>query len=306
MLRQSLLYLSTAGWARSFATNWSVARRVARRFVAGETMDEAIAVAKELLQNNILSTLDYLGESVSSEADTREVVETYQRLIERIAKENLRATVSVKPTHVGLDISEELCLTNLRHILTTGKTHGVGVTLDMEGSGHTERTITLYRTLRDEFDFDNAGTVIQAYLYRSEEDMQALSQEGSHIRLCKGAYLEPATVAFPLKADVDANYVRLAKVYLENSPASYLCLATHDEAMIRQTEQYIQTHQIAPSRYEYQMLYGIRSDRQRELARTHTMRVYVPFGAAWYPYFVRRLAERPANVWFIVKNMFAS
>jgi proline dehydrogenase len=176
----------------------------------------------------------------------------------------------------------------------------------MEGSGHTERTITLYRTLRDEYDFDNAGTVIQAYLYRSEEDMQALTKEGSHIRLCKGAYLESATVAFPLKADVDANYVRLTKVYLQGNPNSYLCLATHDENMIRKTEQFIRTNQIPPNRYEYQMLYGIRPERQRELARTHTMRVYVPFGAAWYPYFVRRLAERPANVWFIVKNIFSS
>jgi proline dehydrogenase len=306
MLRQSLLYLSTAGWARSMATKWSVARRVARRFVAGETMDEAIEVAKQLQQQNILSTLDYLGESVSSEEDTREVVLAYQKLIERIATEKLNATVSVKPTHVGLDISEELCLNNLRHILTTGKVQGVGVTLDMEGSTHTDRTIQLYRTLRDEFDFDNSGTVIQAYLYRSEEDMQALSQEGSHIRLCKGAYLEPPTVAFPLKADVDANYVRLAKVYLQASSNSYLCLATHDENMIRQTEQFIAMSQIPANRYEYQMLYGIRSDRQRELARKHTMRVYVPFGTAWYPYFVRRLAERPANVWFIVKNMFAS
>jgi proline dehydrogenase len=235
MLRQSLLYLSTAGWARGLATNWSVARRVARRFVAGETMDEAIAVAKQLKEQNIFSTLDYLGESVSSEADTREVVETYQRLIERAAAENLRATVSVKPTHVGLDISEDLCLNNLRSIMSTGKKHGVGVTLDMEGSTHTERTLLLYRTLRDEFDFDNAGTVIQAYLYRSEEDMQTLSREGSHIRLCKGAYLEPPTVAFPLKADVDANYVRLAKVYLQTNPDAYLCLATHDENMIRPT-----------------------------------------------------------------------
>jgi len=306
MLRQSLLYLSTAGWARGLATNWNVARRVARRFVAGETMDEAIAVAKQLKDQNIFSTLDYLGESVNSEADTREVVDTYQRLIERAAAENLRATVSVKPTHVGLDISEDLCLNNLRSIMSTGKKHGVGVTLDMEGSAHTERTLLLYRTLRDEFDFDNAGTVIQAYLYRSEEDMQALSREGSHIRLCKGAYLEPPNVAFPLKADVDANYVRLAKVYLQANPDSYLCLATHDENMIRQTEQFIQQHRIHPIRYEYQMLYGIRPERQRELARTHTMRVYVPFGTAWYPYFVRRLAERPANVWFFVKNMFSS
>ncbi|NJR12977.1 proline dehydrogenase [bacterium] len=305
MLRQSLLYLSTAGWARGIATHWSVARRVARRFVAGETMDEAIQVARQLLQQNIFSTLDYLGESVSSEADTHEVVDTYQRLIQRIAAENLRATVSVKPTHVGLDISEDLCLTNLRHILSTGKAHGVGVTLDMEGSSHTERTITLYRTLRDEYDFHNAGTVIQAYLYRSEEDMLALSQEDSHIRLCKGAYLEPPTVAFPLKADVDANYVRLAKVYLQAHPSSYLCLATHDENMIHQTEQFLRSAQIPPARYEYQMLYGVRSERQRELARSHTMRVYVPFGTAWYPYFVRRLAERPANVWFIVKNVFA-
>lgn len=304
MLRRMLLYLSTAGWARKAATRWSVARRVARRFVAGETLDETIAAAKALQQKGIYATLDYLGESVNSAEDTAEVVATYQALIERIQAEKLAAGVSLKLTHIGFDISEDLCVNNLRRILTLAKASGVPVTIDMESTEYTDATLRIYRTMRDEYEFSNVGTVIQAYLYRSEQDMHELAAEGSHIRLCKGAYLEPPDKAFPQKTDVDENYFNLAKQFLNVNGNSYLCLATHDENMIAALEQYIREQQIAPERYEFQMLYGIRSPRQEELARSHKMRVYVPFGSAWYPYFVRRLAERPANVWFFAKNFF--
>lgn len=304
MLRRVLLYLSHAGWARKMATRWGVARRVASRFVAGETLEDAIRAVKDINRQGLLVTLDYLGESVKKAEDTQEVVHSYQNALNRIHVDALKASVSLKLTHLGLDISEDLCLTNLRHILTTAQQHQIPVTIDMENTPYTDTTLRIYRTLRDEYNFDNVGTVIQAYLYRSEADMQQLAAEGAHIRLCKGAYLEPATLAFPEKADVDANYIHLTRQFLSANGKSYLCIATHDEKMISAAEQFIAQQQISSERYEFQMLYGIRSERQVELAKKHKMRVYVPFGEAWYPYFMRRLAERPANLWFFVRSFF--
>ena len=279
---------------------------MARRFVAGETLDEAASIAHTLNQNGLAVTLDCLGESVHQAEDTAGVVSAYQAVIERIRQDKLNASISVKLTHLGLDISEELCIGNLRRILGKAQECGVQVTIDMESSAYTDRTLRLYRTLRDEYGFTNAGIVIQAYLYRSETDMRELAAEGGHVRLCKGAYLEPPTVAFPKKADVDANYVKLAQDYLQAPPPAYLCIASHDEKMISATETFIKSNHIPNDRYEYQMLYGIRSARQEELAKAgYTMRVYVPFGSAWYPYFMRRLAERPANLWFFARGAFA-
>lgn len=303
MLRRLLLYLSMAGWTRSIVTHWGLARRVALRFVAGETLNEAINITRALNTKGLLVTLDYLGESVTRAEDTQEVVDTYRAMIEQIHANNLRASVSLKLTHLGLDINEELCQANLRHILSAAKTHQIPVTIDMESSAYTETTLRIYRTMRDDYDFDNVGTVIQAYLYRSKADMQRLAAQGSHIRLCKGAYLEPPEVAFPEKADVDKNYVELARDYLQSS--SYLCIATHDENMIQAVESFIKAQNIPQERYEFQMLYGIRSARQEELvAAGYKMRAYVPFGSAWYPYFMRRLAERPANLWFFTRALF--
>lgn len=305
MLRQFFLYLSQAGWARGIATRWSLARRMALRFVAGESLTEALATAKKLNQQGLLVTLDYLGESVHSEAETLEVVNTYQSLLEQIHAQKLGASVSLKLTHFGLDISEDLCLRNLRSILTIAKQYEIPVTIDMENTPYTDVTLRLYRTARDEYGFSNVGTVIQAYLYRSEADMQALAGEGAHIRLCKGAYLEGPEVAFPQKSDVDANYIKLMKAFLAAPEPAYLCIATHDDQMIIAGEQTLTALAHPKDRYEFQMLYGIRSARQLELvAAGHPVRVYLPFGAAWYPYFMRRLAERPANVWFFVKNVF--
>jgi proline dehydrogenase len=307
VLRRFLLYLSAAGWARGIVTRLGVARRVARRFVAGETLDEALQVTRELNQRGLLVTLDYLGESVHSEEDARGVVTAYCELLDCIHKGQLKASISLKLTHLGLDIGEELCLSNLQTILAKAKEFGIQVTIDMESTAYTDRTLQIYRTLRDNGGFANVGTVIQAYLYRSEGDMQALAEEGSHIRLCKGAYLEPAELAFPEKTDVDANYVKLADAFLAAPPPAYLCIATHDEAMIQAAQASVKKHSLSPERYEFQMLYGIRSSRQAELAAAgHQMRVYVPFGAAWYPYFMRRLAERPANLGFFVRSLFRS
>lgn len=307
MLRRLLLYLSSAGWARNIATHWGAARRVARRFVAGETLDDVLRVTQTLNQQGLSVTLNYLGESITRAEDTEAVVTTYQTLLEHIHQHQLQASVSVKPTHLGLDISEDLCLTNLLHLLTTAKEHGIPITIDMEGSRHTEVTLRLYRTLRDEYGFANAGTVIQAYLRRSEDDMRQLAAEGSHIRLCKGAYLEPLEIAFHDKAEVDANFIRLTRLFLTESDQSYLCLATHDERIIAATQAIIQEYGVPVERYEYQMLLGVRSDRQAELAAEGCkMRVYVPYGEAWYPYFMRRLAERPANLKFFLRALVGS
>ena len=301
LLRRILLYLSVAGWARSIMSRWGVARRVALRFVAGETLDEAVSATKALNDRNLLASLDYLGESVKRAEDTQEVVQTYRDLLKRIHEQNLRASISLKLTHFGLDISEDLCQTNLRYVLTDAKQFGIPVTIDMENTPYTDITLKIYRTMRDEYNFDNVGTVIQAYLRRSEADMQALGAEGAHIRLCKGAYLESPEHAFPDKADVDANYAKILRQYLQTP--GYLCIATHDEKMIEAGEKAIK--ELKPTRYEFQMLYGIRSTRQDELAAAgYSVRVYVPFGAAWYPYFMRRLAERPANVWFFARSLF--
>lgn len=302
MLRGVLLYLSGAAWARRMVIRWAAARRVALRFVAGETLEEALKVTQKLNETGLLASLDYLGESVKRAEDTAEVVQMYEAMLDAVHQRQLQASVSLKLTHLGLDISEELCQANLRCILDTAKAHRIPVTIDMEGSAYTETTLRIYRTMRDEYAFDNAGTVIQAYLYRSKEDMRQLAAEGSHIRLCKGAYLEAPDIAFPDKADVDANYLQLAQDFLQSS--SYLCIATHDEKLIQALEAWMRAQAIPGERYEFQMLYGIRSSRQEALAAAgYKMRAYVPFGAAWYPYFMRRLAERPANLWFFLRAL---
>lgn len=305
MLRHLLLYLSRARWAKGLVTHFFLARRVARRFVAGETLDEAIAVSRNLNARNLLVSMDYLGESVSSEADTREVVAMYLQIIDRIQAENLNASVSLKLTHLGLDIDEALCSRNLIDILSVAKLHGIRVTIDMEGSDYTDITLKLYRAMRDEHGLTNVGTVIQTALRRSREDMRQLAAEGARIRLCKGAYLEPHEIAFPDKKDVDAHYVQIVQDFMAAPPPALLESATHDEAMIQATLNAATQHNVPKDRFEIQMLYGIRSSRQDELARDGVqVRVYVPFGSSWYPYFMRRLAERPANLWFFIKMLF--
>lgn len=283
-------------------THWGAARGMALRFVAGETLDEAVKATRALNARKLSASLDYLGESVTRKEDTDEVVRTYRDLLRRIHDEKLDASVSLKLTHMGLDISEELCQTNLRYVLADAKQFGIPVTIDMENTPYTDRTLMMYRMMRDEYGFDNVGTVIQAYLRRSEKDIDELGQEGAHIRLCKGAYLEPPELAFPDKADVDANYVKILRKFLQTG--GYLCIATHDENMIQSAEQAVK--EFKATRYEFQMLYGIRSSRQEALAAAgYPVRVYVPFGVAWYPYFMRRLAERPANLWFFVRSLFS-
>ncbi|GAB4516796.1 MAG: proline dehydrogenase [Anaerolineae bacterium] len=304
MLRNVLLYLSQASWAKAIVTHVPLARRVALRFVAGESLDEAIKTAHALNQQGLLVTLDYLGESVAQAADTEAVVKMYTDLLTRIQQDKLNASVSLKLTHLGLDISEDLCVTNLRHIMTAS--HGILITIDMESSAYTDRTLRIYRTMRDEYDFDNIATVIQSALRRSSADMEELAAEGAHIRLVKGAYLEPEDVAYPEKADVDHAFMQIMRRYLQSDTPVYLDIATHDENMIQAAKDFVALYAVPPSKYEFQMLYGIRTARQLELAGAgDKVRVYVPFGEAWYPYFMRRLAERPANLWFFAKSLFS-
>jgi len=304
MLRRFLLYLSEAGWAKALVTHFWLAKLAARRFVAGETLDDAIDATRTLNEKGLLVSLDFLGESVAKAADTEEVVATYTQLIQRISNENLKASVSLKLTHMGLDISEDLCLTNLRTILTDAKKYNIPVTIDMESSAYTDVTLRIYRAMYDS-GFDNVGTVIQSMMRRSSDDMRQLASEGARIRLCKGAYLEEPEIAFPDKADVDAHFIQITQDYLKAETPAMLEVATHDDAMIDATLKAATEINLPPERYEIQMLYGIRPAKQAELAAGgYTMRVYVPFGGSWYPYLMRRMAERPANLFFILKNLF--
>ncbi|WP_415199637.1 proline dehydrogenase family protein [Silvibacterium sp.] len=278
------------------------------RFVAGMTIAEAVAAAESLQSHGIASTLDSLGENVTTPQEAQRSADIYHRLLDAIATKKLNANVSVKLTQMGMDLDPDHSLA--RRIVSDLVDHAVAantfVRVDMEGSEYTQATIDLVRELHARHQNHNhVGIVIQAYLYRSAEDIARLTSEGIRIRLCKGAYKEPADLAFPQKAEVDANYVKLTGQLLDSG--IYHGLATHDEAMVEAAKAYAKSHSIAPSQFEFQMLYGIRRDLQRQLVEQgYNVRVYVPFGAEWYPYFMRRLAERPANVLFLAKNFFRS
>jgi proline dehydrogenase len=308
ILRDVFLALSTNGLVRGLVVNFPLSRRVSRRFVAGETLEEAIQVVKKLNEQNIQVTFDQLGESVTNESEACAARDGYLRALDAIAATHLSTHVSLKLTQMGLDLSPDVCLGNVRQIVAKAKQIGTLVTLDMEDSKYTQATLNIFKTLREEF--DNIGVVIQAYLYRSEEDVKELIAMGATVRLCKGAYKEPAQVAFPQKKDVDANYLKLAQMFLQpngNGNGAYIQIASHDEKIINWAKQYTAANKIDHTRFEFQMLYGIRNDLQRQLAADgYTMRVYVPYGTHWYPYFMRRLAERPANALFLVSNLFKS
>ena len=310
MLRSLFLYLSASTTARKTLMSLPFATRVARRFVAGETLDDAIRVVRTLNGKGILATLDHLGENVHTEADANRATQHYLDLLDRIAATGVNSNASLKLTQLGLDIGEEVCLGNVRRILERAKEHANFIRIDMEGSAYTDRTLRIYRTLRDDYSFiKNVGVVIQAYLFRSEQDVRELATEGANIRLCKGAYMEPPEIAFPDKADVDKNYIKLMQLFLDEparAKGAYVALATHDENMIIATQEFAAKRGIPNAKVEFQMLYGIRPQRQEQLAREgYKMRVYVPYGSEWYPYFMRRLAERPANVWFLLRQLLA-
>jgi proline dehydrogenase len=299
-MREFLLRLSENKRFAPFIIHNGVSRRVARRFVAGETLDDAIAAAADVNRAFQLASLDLLGENVSDEAGARSAAAGYRNIFDRIAQERLDANVSLKLTQLGLDLSEDLCQELLEGIVEHASILGNFVRIDMEGSPYTQRTVDLTKRVRAEY--SAVGTVVQAYLYRTEQDVQDLLAAGCRMRLCKGAYKEPADVAFLKKSDVDANYVKLMKLLLPSG--IYHGIATHDPAMIKATKDFARDNGIKSDKFEFQMLYGIRTDLQNELvADGYRVRVYIPFGTDWFPYFMRRLAERPANVTFFLRNL---
>ena len=302
IMRQSLLWLSERQGVFNFVRRNGLARRFASRFVAGESIEQGVAAARELSRRGITASLDLLGESVTAETEAAAARDQYLRMLDQMAASGAEVNVSVKLTQMGLDISEALCVANMTAILEKAASlHGF-VRLDMESSDYTQRTLDFFRRrLFDRFGA-HCGVVIQSMLRRSEQDIEDLIGMKARVRLCKGAYLEPPAVAFPEKADVDKNYIRLMERLL--LAGNYPGLATHDEAIIAHARDFVRRHEIATDRFEFQMLYGVRRDLQEQLrAAGYRLRVYIPFGTQWYPYLMRRLAERPANIAFFLGNI---
>src|SRR3989454_5139501 len=299
MLRSTLLKLSESKGFANWVTSNGTTRRMARRFVAGETLDEAIAAARACNDAGMAASLDYLGENVSSTGDAQHSRDAYLEIYERIAQEKLNANVSCKLTQLGLDLNVDFCLGLVFSIVELAARFDNFLRVDMDGSPYTQRTIDLVKRVRTRN--PAIGTVIQSYLYRSETDVVELLSCGCRIRLCKGAYKESEEVAFPRKADVDANFVRLMHVLL--SSGFYHGIATHDPRMIAATIRFAASKQISKDDFEFQMLYGVRTDLQRRLVKDgYRVRIYIPFCKDWFPYFMRRLAERPANLAFLIRN----
>jgi proline dehydrogenase len=301
-MRQGLLWLSEQQRIFNFLRRNRMARKLASRFVAGETIDEAVKAARDLSIQGITPSLDLLGESVTAEAEAIAARDQYLAMLDRMAAQGVEVNVSVKLTQMGLDISEDLCYGNMARILDKARDLRGFVRLDMEGSDYTQRTLDFFRERLFGRYGGHCGVVIQSALRRSEADVAELIAMKARVRLCKGAYLEPPTIAFPDKADVDRNYVRLMERLLHDG--NYPGIATHDETIINHALQFLRRGNIGAERFEFQMLYGVRRDLQTRLRQTdYNMRVYIPFGTQWYPYLMRRLAERPANIAFILGNL---
>jgi proline dehydrogenase len=302
MLRNVLLYLSAQPQVFKFVRRNRMAKSFASRFVAGETLETALAAVKQLNSKGITATLDLLGESVHNEAEARESARQYLEMMDEIKNRKLDANASVKLTAMGLDISEALCVSNMQKILDKAHDYETFVRLDMEGSDYTAKTLDLFYERLFPSYRGNVGIVLQSYLYRTTSDVEQANKAGARVRLCKGAYKEPATVAYPDKKDVDESYVRCLRLLLTDG--HYPGIATHDEAIVEQAKRFARENDIGTDKFEFQMLYGVRRDLQEKLVKEgYRMRVYVPYGTQWYPYLMRRLAERPANVVFIAGNV---
>ena len=319
MLRSLLIYLSKAAWAQRLITNWGFAWRAASRFVAGEEVEDAIRAVRELNAKGINATLDYLGEHTSTAEEADRATEKILSIFTQIEKSGVRSNVSIKLTQIGIGLDEEICRQNLTRLLDEVKKCKNFLRLDMEDTPYTDVTLLLYRAMLERgFDSNQLGLVQQAYLYRTEADVRALLESGARLRLVKGAYNEPPDKAYPKKADTDANYDLLAKIMIdaalkrESNATSddgrippVVAIASHDDKRVAFAKQYAEKVGLLKNGIEFQMLYGLRRDLQDQLVRDgYPVRVYVPFGAQWYPYFMRRLAERPANIWFFVSNYF--
>jgi len=297
MLKEGFLLLSQSGIARRLATHAPLARSMARRFVAGETVDDVLYVTRLLNRQGLKVTIDYLGEAVRNREEARKAADVYLDVLDRIESSRVDANISLKLTQMGQDIGESFLRANVGRILDRARELDIFVRFDMESTAYTQRTLDFFRSVWSE-GYDDVGVVIQSYLRRAEADVSALIELGARVRLCKGAYAEPEDVAFPDKEAVDANFIHLMRRLL--AEANYPAIATHDERMIRATRAFAEDRGIEPASFEFQMLYGVRRDVQQQLVDDgYNVRVYVPFGAAWYPYLMRRLAERPANVVFV-------
>lgn len=302
LTRSALLWLSGHEGVKDFAARFRFFKKLTSRFVAGETLDEVIPYIRELNAENCTASFDHLNESVDSEIEANREVEEYLKILDGIDRTQLRSNVSIKLTQFGLGVDRELAYCNARRVVEDAHRRGNFVRVDMEDSNVTQATIDIFKRLRSEFGLNDVGIVLQSYLRRTYADAQELVKLPARIRICKGAYNEPPEVAFPDKKDVDDNYVKVMQVLL--SSGVYHGIATHDPKMIDATIDFATREGIGKEKYEFQMLYGVRRDLQRQLARDgFNMRVYVPYGEHWYPYFMRRLAERPANIWFVMKNI---
>lgn len=299
-LRRTILYLSRHKALREWVETSQAARRLSSRFVAGSRLEDAIDVCRRIRADGITATLDYLGENVKSLDEAAACRDAYLTMLRAMQEAGAEPNVSLKLTQFGLDLSESACAENVAALVKAAEGIGGFVRIDMEGSAYTERTLALVTRVHREH--SACGTVVQSYLHRSAADIEALEEERIRVRLVKGAYLEPPAIAFPDKAHVDRNYLSLAKQLLSNG--EYPAIATHDERMIEAVERFVSENGIGRDRFEFQMLYGIRRDLQRRLVKEgYRLRLYVPFGEAWYPYFMRRLAERPANLLFFARSL---
>jgi proline dehydrogenase len=297
--------LSRSAFLKRLASKYGMAGEdgFARRFIAGETLGEAIAVSRALQARGLLLTLDYLGESVRTIDEAASATREYVQLIDAIVAADIERNLSLKLTQLGVDVDRATAVDNLRRILDPAQRHGFFVRIDMENSPYTDVTLQVFETLWQQ-QYRNVGVALQAYLYRTEADVRRMNALGARVRLVKGAYKEPASVAYQKKADVDAAFVRLMRLLLDEG--TYPAIATHDESILEATRTHAAERGLASSRYEFQMLYGIRRDLQdRLVGGGHKLRIYVPFGRQWFPYFMRRLGERPANVGFVIRAMLA-
>ena len=300
--RSALIWLSRQEGLKEFATRFGFFKKLTTRFVAGDTIDEAVTYIRELNAENCTASFDHLNESVGSEAEAEAEVSEYLNILAKISETGIRSNVSIKLTQFGLGIDPELAYQNARRVVVEAERRGNFVRVDMEDSAVTQVTIDIFKRLRAEFGLNTVGIVLQSYLYRTLKDAQELVKLPARIRICKGAYNEPPEVAFPEKKDVDANYVKVMQVLLSSD--IYHGIATHDPKMVEATIDFVKREGIGKEKFEFQMLYGIRRDLQHQLTRDgYNVRIYVPYGKHWYPYFMRRLAERPANIWFVMKNL---
>jgi proline dehydrogenase len=303
LLRPALLWLSEKDDFRDVLFKVPFARAAATKFVAGETHDIALQTAADLNREGFRVTLDLLGESVGDRSEAAAAADEYARSLDLIAASDAETTISLKLTQLGLDIDTDFCRANLERIVSHAATLGNFVRIDMEGSAYTQRTLDIFYEVYDRH--RNVGIVIQSYLRRSEADVDRLVELQAPVRLCKGAYQEPAAIAFQDRADVDGSYVRLVKKLLDGGCAT--AIATHDERMIEAVLEHVQANGTPREAYELQMLYGVRRELQQSLtAEGWPMRIYLPYGSEWYSYFMRRMAERPANLWFALRAMLGT